>query len=466
MHISSPLMVVLAMLAWFVILVVVGSWDIPTLRTWIGPLYILQTIAIVTVYGAITSWRTLEFFKPTMLTVCYLGLSMGLGAMFYASDAVVRKSTLVQYHRWTTLDVTYTVISGVLLLLFFAAILGRRRSDIPTLHPVTVSLSWPFLLAVGVLLLLSVVGLRGAYAPMVWAPLACTLFFVLFRARAAWRWLVVLIIVALIAAVSAESKRNAVFLLLPAMILEAIFGSRRINLKWLAFGFPLVVAVSALILAMSQMRGINNQTGFLQALSNVLQYATSQQNLALVSNNFELGYVFFHSHDAVNAGLTIPHVRTHGETYLKALFVGVPQSLVSWKPASFVEAYTDWHDPQFRAAGGSWAATAIGEAFWNFGSWGLVGISALLVFLDRSYFFLIGLIRRNRAAGAVIALVAIENTMLYIRGSGLDVLLSYTYASAAVCVLVILPLAMTFDRASYPQVRPGEPARRAQRRPG
>lgn len=442
------LSVVVAATAWGIGLAIAAAMSSSAFKAFIGPLYIAQVCLLIYLYGSFSHWTIRDMLRPSMLCVMYLGLSAGLGAIIYNLGAVVIRADYANYLSWQEMQILYAAVSGTFLALFTIAISGQATGSVLVDTPGNRSMELP---AAGVFCATLFVSLLwdNPFAPVIWTVLASATFFLAFRRRFKWRWLLVAIVVTIVSIVSFESKRNAIFLLLPAVLLETQYGMLKMNWRWIVRGALLGGIAVILVLTMSQLRAGSGK-GFIEALLNVPSYISSKDSLKFISNNFELGYIFYHLHNAVGIALFQPYVQTGGETYLKALFVGIPPGLLSYKPPSFIELYTSFTDPAFRDIGGSWAATTIGEAFWNFGVGGLAGLSGIFYLLDRLYRALIIRISRYGVISAGIILAFIEFILLFIRGSGLDYLVAYSYVAAGATMLIVVPVALLFGLYERP----------------
>ncbi|MFN3943885.1 MAG: hypothetical protein ACK4K7_03000 [Allosphingosinicella sp.] len=423
-------------LSWPALVFLAASLPNDVLKDLLAPLYLGQVALLVYLFSRVTRGRIADFIKPSMLGLIYIGISVGLGAFMYSIEAVVRSRDLADYMSWYHMAEVYSAVSGSFLIMFLISLWPPRATFGP---PPTESQPKGYYTA-GVLTVLLFASLPIDHPLMAvpWAVLACSTFFIVFRNKFKWRWLVVALIVGVMAAFAYDSKRNAIFLLLPALLLEARYGSARLNWRWVRIGVPMAFVVGFLIITMSLIRMPNAQRSFTEAAAEVPTYAADPKNLALISNHFELGYMFFHTHNSVQASLQIDRLNAHGLTYLKALFVPVP---FGDKPPSYIDLYTRWAEYDFRERGGSWMASALGEPFWNFGIWGFAMLALVIGLLDWVYKHLLRNIGRNIAVSGL-ALAMITFILQLLRGSGFDIYVAYSMVAAGVAIVVAM-VAMT-----------------------
>ena len=419
----------------------------------LGWFYGVQTLTFIAAFLFRVRGDPYQVFRPSFLAISYLGGSISVGAALHAHGSVLQASYLANYSFWDLLPLYY-LISASLSLVFLVASLtqSRRRFLRPwaATHP-----SWPVARMAALAVVLAVGLILGAmteipYTFVIRAVSAVGLMTLLFSARSPWRWPVTLLIIGLIATISYDSKREAIFLLLPALFLEFAYGSRlRMSPRAMIGGAALGIMSVYAIVAMSMMRGYGGMspTSFFHALTLVPQYLTSRSALAMLGNNFEFTYTFQSMHDAVysstiaKTGGSFP-----GETYLRALFVGVPENLFQWRPDTIIDSYSNYSNPNARAlSGASYPPTFIGEAFWNFRIFGLLAVPLVAFLMDQIYRFLMNIYQDARSWTTMTAcMVVFHYVLIFQRGSGLDIWVAYTIATIISVVAIIGPLDLVF----------------------
>lgn len=245
-----------------------------------------------------------------------------------------------------------------------------------------------------------------------------------------------------VALAMSHSKREAVFLIYSIIILEVIMGKwgrmdfRRITLAVLSiFGLFGLILVMTVVRA-SEVYGVSSIGDIIPAVKTYLQGSNFITYFLL---NIEATYTYFHVYNALDmAGTRIPLL--WGETYIKPLFIWLPRTWVDWKPNSALEIYTSIFDPQFRAIGGSWVISMLGEAYLNFRLLGAVVVALIMWFFDRIFRTYV-LDTRGRGLLYCVGAVYFGPSVLnFARGSGLDlalILFIVVVAAAAPFAIVL-----------------------------
>jgi len=249
--------------------------------------------------------------------------------------------------------------------------------------------------------------------------------------------------VAVLAISSFDSKRNAIFLLLPIALLAVLSGDRiRVNARQVIGASISSVAILVAVATMSVLRGYGNYDirSVWDALRVVPDYLTGSLAFAMLGNNLELTYVFFTVHHSVSAAISGAVDLELGATYLRALFVGIPYEVFMFRPPSILDSYTAFADPGFRAMGGSWPPTALGEAFWNFGQFGVAVIPVICVAMDFIYKIVIVSSLRRGICFAAAGLSIYMFMLFFIRGAGLDLTWAYVIVTLLIAIVLMVPL--------------------------
>ena len=221
---------------------------------------------------------------------------------------------------------------------------------------------------------------------------------------------------------SIHSKRDAIFLLLPIILLE----SRRIVISFSIKKILIIASVTIVmmytIIAMSIVRGYGYKAdSFVDALKYVNRYTQSSFFIPAIANNLEFSYTYLHSNNVIE------HVKKgkmdflYGETFIKPLFVLIPRSVFSLKPRSAIDHYTRSYDLKFRNRGGSYPVSIQSEFFLNFGFYSLIVAFIFFVIINGLYRFTLKLIESNNILNYVYLLYAYETYLILVRGSGLDI---------------------------------------------
>lgn len=215
---------------------------------------------------------------------------------------------------------------------------------------------------------------------------------------------------------------------------------RRISLVFLA-----ILALSGLILVMTVVRaaevyGVSSIGDIIPAVRAYLQWGNF---IAYFLLNIEATYTYFHVYNALDMAVAqIPVL--WGETYIKPLFIWLPRTWVEWKPNSAVDVYTTIFDPQFRALGGSWAISMLGEAYLNFKMFGAIVLAMILGVFDRVFRTCVLDVRGHGLVYCVGAIYFGPSVLNFARGSGLDLALILFIVVVATAV----PFAMVLNYRS------------------
>jgi hypothetical protein len=417
------------------------SLDAAKKSSWI--LYAAQTLFFLLAWN---KTRRLEsLLSPVALVILYIDISFALGNYAFGRELVLNQIDYADFLKWRHLPLTtfYVLMQNVLLFHFDGFLRARAEKIQPAEHvrfPVSIQ-AGIVMGGIGMFLLFTVlpldVGLLGGSGEMSAVPKtigALLLIGLMVYRRVKWRFLAYIVILGLFASFSYNNKREAIFLVLPIFLLEAAVYRRALKASSYIYGLLVAAGLSVLIIVMSMMRGYGGlateSTGLFGFLPLVWQYVLLDDFLPYFLNNIEASYTYFHSLQAMEYILGDPSLLTYGSTVVKFLFIAIPSSILSWKPSSFIDLYTSFHDPEFRAVGGSWPPNVFGEMFWNFHFAGLFVLPCVLGVISIGYYKMLRLIRSGAILNHIWLLYAYMHVLTYARGSGLDLLLIYSIFGA------------------------------------
>jgi hypothetical protein len=275
-----------------------------------------------------------------------------------------------------------------------------------------------------------------------------------------WRYLAYAAILLVSAAVSYTNKRDAIFLVFPILLLEAVLFERVLRWRtYLAVGI-LGAFLSTLIILMSLMRGYGGfdtaDSGLLAMAPYIVRYLQLEDFLPYFFNNIETNYTYFHTMQAFEYIFGDPGLLAFGSSIVKVFFIALPASAISWKPDSFIDLYTSLHDPAFRAVGGSWPPNVMAEMFWNFHFLGLAVLPLIFWAISSVYYRILRLIRNGSMLKHVWVLFGYMQILTYARGSGLDMFAVYLLFGAAFSFLYVsLFQALASAKRAMPAAAPG-----------
>lgn len=410
--------------------------------------YLVQILAYVALNQFRHNLALIRLLQPSMISMIYIGLNFAVGAWAFNSGNVVNMLGGDNYGFWRNLQQVYFVSSSCFLALYLLSLrnLGLPQSDIPLSvqeggrrPPIAMGVAILFVcLAASTFLTFSVL-------TQLKTVLAAGLLYLLFAHNVKYKWIFTLFIIVILASTSAHSKREAIFFI-PAISLLVLsyYPAKKITFKKMVLGTVAVVFAGILILAMSIIRGYGgfDPTGITDAALYIPQYLEMQHSVGLIMNNFELSYIFLHAHNCISFALKSTKELAHGETYLRAFLIWPIGDLLNYKPASIIDQYTLTFFPSFRAVGGSFGVTSLGEAVWNFGLLAPLAVVPIYFALDSFFSRLVILIRGGSAWSTIFALNAFQFSLYFTRGSGLDLMLIYIIFSLVSGFLVSVFLSM------------------------
>jgi hypothetical protein len=255
-----------------------------------------------------------------------------------------------------------------------------------------------------------------------------------------FRYAYYLLIIIVFATFSYHDKREAIFLILSILLLEAItqkqfvLKTKKIFLLLATFLFALY-----LILTMSILRGYGgfNVNGFASAVKLVPQYVAQDRFLPYFFQNIETSISFYHSHQAIEFIENDKSLMTYGATLIKFIFVPIPRSIVD-KPKSIVESYTGYYDPTAYQENISWPINFFSELYWNFRYLGFILVVPFFVFFNYCYLVLVKLLKTKKVLLALVPLYLYQYFIFFVRGSGLDLYFFYLLLSSLLFIFFFL----------------------------
>ncbi|CAA0120745.1 Uncharacterised protein [BD1-7 clade bacterium] len=410
--------------------------------------------AVVSFFLLYPRGNTKIFFSPLAITIFYVDLSFALGAYAYHHGIVLMHTdNYVDYLAWTNTGYTtfYMLMCGNVLL-FLAGTWTPSSFDyrhdvekkVLAFALVSLCYSLPFFfMPLDASLFGGGSGGNLAVIPKSITALMFIYYLAYFRKKLRFPFYFLILIVFAIS--SAHSKREAIFLVFPILLLEALFNGLVLNFRSLVVGGVVFLLCVLLIIAMSIVRGyggFSEVDGLFSALPHVAEYVISPLFLASFFNNIEVNYTYFHSMQALEYICDDSELLSYGSTIFKALFVFIPRAIWEGKPLSMISLYTGFHDPAFRASGGSYPVNLYSEAFWNFRIAGLAYILVVGLAVMTLYKKFIEALYSADLRVLPWALYVYMNFLTYVRGSGLDQYFAYGFLSfiyVALCYFTVMP---------------------------
>ena len=379
----------------------------------------------------------LSLFYPGSLLVFYICLSCFLGSWAYSNEIVIEKYILIIWHELKYLNYAsfFLIFSSSIILFVQSFFLVSHKLKLIEFQQQS-NFNWNllfcyFIVCVPLYFIFSDLSFLGGSGDFSKIALIVPAIFVLVQSARfkglGSQFLLGILMILLMAIISVQDKRDAIFLALPFLLMLLLSGKIK-NLSTLIIIFlftgPLGII---LILAMSVSRGyggmeITNVIDILPALQN---YISSDLFLAAFFLNIEVNYLYFHAVSAIELISANPELIAYGSTIAKVFFLFIPRSIFPNKPSSMIDEYTSAFDPFFREAGGSYPVNLMVESFWNFSYFGVLFLAILTVILSFYHNFVYKKNFFSDRIGCYCYMFIFYNLLVYYRGSGLDMFLVF-----------------------------------------
>jgi len=327
--------------------------------------YIFAFHLIVVLSSVLIVKKPIAFMPPEILTVLYIEFSFLLGAFAFYNGFVLRNTkNYANYLEWEYINtsVAYFLICSTLIYsvdaVFRKKILRSivnyepKKHSIPFVFFILCILTSPFLM---ISLDAFVFGGSGDFSIIPKSLTVLVFIYIIASRKIKFRFFYYALAISLFASISVDSKREAVFLIFPILLIESMYSDKVINFGSMLKLLSLVISLIVLIILMSIVRGYGNFVGVTNiatAIPFMYQYIKLSSFLPSFFNNIEVNYTFYHSMQALEYIQRNFSLLTFGLTITKAIFVLVPRSLWPDKLKSIIEIYTNYHAPVFREAGG------------------------------------------------------------------------------------------------------------------
>lgn len=380
------------------------------------------------------------FFLPIPLIINYITISLLFGSIFFFNNIVSVQMDLEKYTVWSNFHIGSAIYFSIISVFAYSGQLDYKKY--PTFNAKIFNFSdiiiiAPWFIFFAIPLNLDFMGGDGDLAITIKSTLAIFLFlFVQKYQLRVIRIIAYSAIVLFFATFSIEEKREAIFLVLPCMLLEYMRSMKGISYKLVRNNIILGLILVILILAMSIGRGygeFGTDLNLFESFSFITTYVKDPFFLAYFLNNIEVNYMFFHAFNSIEMVIKDSSLMSYGSTLIKPLFLPFPRELFSWKPKSIIDIYTTLYSPEFRSLGGSWVIPFFSELFWNFGYLALI---PTYIFSRIMRFFSISLLRSLSSgidsSKTVFLLYTYTMLFTFVRGSGLDQFIIYLLISLLV----------------------------------
>lgn len=398
--------------------------------------------------------KGVRLLSPISIIYFYTTLSLAIGSWGFSRGYIIQRNLEEGFLAWNNSNISLSII---LLFTSLFIIFGERYlpKDLPKIKFKDVSSLKYFISTIVFLpffffdIDLAPLGGSGSLSkvPKILFALATILFFQKFKPSL--RLVGYFFLILLMATVSINEKREAIFLVLPILYLETIRNKLILNLKnsfllSLIFFYCLI-----LILAMSIARGYGGFGQFdsiFNTFAIIPDYISSDIFIGGLLLNIEVNYVYFHSLNSIELIINNPSLLSFGSTILKAFFIIIPRSIVHFKPDSIITLYTMNYDPGFRSVGGSFPINIFAEFFWNFHLFGILLNILLILFCYTLYKNLFRVIKISSFPKMLFYFVAYFNLLTLARGSGLDLYVLFLFLSSFFIIIYFILESLTIKQ--------------------
>lgn len=366
--------------------------------------------------------------SPSSITCLYLYVCFILGDLLFRNEVNIMAHHTDHYLQWHhyELSSTYTNICIYLSLIsYFLINKGeaiKKHATAPITKPSFIFLSFVFIVAAP----FASLDIPGGLNKMILSLTGIGLICYFANKKNIIRYIVYLVILAIMAVANPDDKRNSIFLIYVILLVE----SR--NLSKLSFSKIIVGVVAAfsvflLIVIMSIFR-----TGMVDSLSEVFSYMpiylTSDLAIGALANNFEVDYVFINSFTPIEFIEDNHNLLNYGMSYLKVLFIPFSRDLMPFKPEATMVLYTKVYDSASAAASGlCYPINMAAEAYWNFRYFGIFITPVIYYFLNLYYCRGVRMYLNTSSIdnfSAIFYLYVMYLITFLIRGSGFDIFIS------------------------------------------
>jgi hypothetical protein len=403
--------------------------------------------------------RNRFLLSPSFIAASYLNINFLIGSLVFMHGSVY-ESLLTRYVDWKSLPLSMTYFNLANFSIIGAYFLSRNLKlpnskllfDARRVKNLT-------LIFVGIFLviLFSFVGINLSFFSSDQSDFyiipkslgAILIVAILYRSVTLKIRIICYSLIILVFSISSfEDKRDAIFLLLPILLLESRKSNFRVDLKKGLTGILAISFLSYLIMVMSILRGYGsyNPSGFIDAMKYVPDYIRSEDFIPAFMNNLEISYTYFHSNNAIEQIVNDPKKITFGSTIIKPLFIFIPREYFPQKPVSIIEHYTNSFSKEMRSEGFSAPISIQSEMFWNFHFLGVIFLFFLFILFNSVYRNVVQLIEADNIINYLPLLYIYQQSLVLFRGSGLDqflvdVVLSFLiYSVVKIIIRILLPV--------------------------
>jgi len=418
---------------------------------------ICQLLLFGIVYSLKGFSKNVFLFSPSFIAVSYINLNFLLGSFVFQSRLVFNDFNST-YSSWNHANLVMTYFNlanfAIVLSYFLAPKISfffnlKSLGDLRKFSSGVIYFTGSCIIIIFTIFEfnLDIIGGDGSFSEVPKTLGAILIIVNIFRNPSIKKRIILYFILLLCFSImSWEDKRDAIFLLLPMLILESTKFKLKINLKKILLILCSVGLVFYLIIVMSIIRGYGQYKvdGFLEANNHVLDYVKGDNFIPSFMNNLEISYTYLHSNNAVEKIIEYPELKTYGGTIIKPLFILIPRNIMPNKPQSIIHHYTNEFSQEYREKGGSWPVSFQSEMFWNFSFFG-VFIGAIFFYIfNILYKYTIKLTNVNNIINYIPLLYFYEALLILFRGSGLDMFFVFILISTIIFITLKVSLRVIY----------------------
>tara|TARA_B100000683_G_C12511156_1_gene560835 strand:- start:15025 stop:16314 length:1290 start_codon:yes stop_codon:yes gene_type:complete len=373
------------------------------------------------------------FLSPSFLLVFYVNLNIFMGAYSLNNNLLleVYQYRSTSYKLLKDINIPYAYIA----LCSFISMLILPSQSIQPIEPKKQTsfnfkkISFCFLLILLFSILkvdLAIIGGNGDFSTIPKSIASIIIFYELAKHKVKLRFLIYVIILLLFVATNYESKREAVFMIIPIILFENVFENYKtfnFSLKKILVSLLSIIILIYSLLIMTILRGfggydISNPLLAYKYVDDLLKDFNVGSLLFTVSEAPTTTYV---SIKAMSLAQHDSSLISYGASYFKLLFVPIPRSLFDEKPLNMTSVFTKIEDPGFYGIGGSLPINVYAESFWNFHFAGIIVIGFILLVLNFLFRRMYESIIQNKFSPIMPGLVfAFTYILGFYRGFGFD----------------------------------------------
>ncbi|CAA7193895.1 hypothetical protein [Chryseobacterium potabilaquae] len=234
------------------------------------------------------------------------------------------------------------------------------------------------------------------------------------------------------ALVSYESKREIIFILVIVVFIENVYNPIKfsINLKSILLGTFAFSVFFFFIIVSSINRGYGSYdtNNIIDAVKYIPDYVSSDLFKDAVAENFEVNAVYGNALNAADLYMSDKQETLYGETFLKALFVPIPRQVFDYKPDSMIQLYSPlvYTGKDFYI---TFPVLVYSELLWNFGIFFFIGLILIVYVLEKIFYSNYFNLNKKLSLKLILGLVVYTIFLQFVRGSGLDILVTYVIIS-------------------------------------